>query len=53
VLATLTEEGRRAYEAGAHAQAAAEADLLSGLSGQEQAQLTDLLTRLGSHAHAV
>ncbi len=53
VLATLTEEGRRAYEAGAHAQAAAEADLLSGLSEEEQAQLANLLTRLGSHAHAI
>lgn len=50
VLATLTEEGRRAYEAGAQAQAAAESDLLSGLSDEEQAQLAELLTRLGSHA---
>lgn len=52
VLATLTEEGRRSYEAGARAQADAEAELLVGLSPEEREQLAALLERLGTHAHA-
>jgi DNA-binding MarR family transcriptional regulator len=50
VLATLTPEGRRSYEAGARAQAAAEAGLLAGLSPEEREQLAGLLERLGAHA---
>ena len=46
VLATITEEGRRSYEAGAHAQAEAEAGILAGLSPEDQDRLAELLDRL-------
>lgn len=47
VLATVTEEGRRRYAAGARAQAEAEAELLGGLGPEEREQLWRLLERLG------
>ncbi len=50
VLATLTEQGRRSYAAGARAQAEAEADLLASLSPPDQARLAELLDLVGSHA---
>lgn len=48
VLATITEEGRRSYEAGARAQAEAEAGILAGLSPEDQDRLAGLLDRLDS-----
>ncbi|HEX2187646.1 MAG TPA: MarR family transcriptional regulator [Longimicrobiaceae bacterium] len=52
VLATLTEEGRRSYEAGARAQAAAEAELLAGLDPGDRERLAELLDRLEARVHA-
>ncbi|HEV2147226.1 MAG TPA: MarR family transcriptional regulator [Longimicrobiaceae bacterium] len=52
VLAVITEPGRRCYEAGARAQAEAEAAILATLSPEEREHLATLLDRLGSHAFA-
>lgn len=48
VLARITEEGRRSYDAGARAQAEAEQGILGDFSAEEQALLNELLDRLES-----
>lgn len=47
VLAVLTEEGRRSYEAGERARAEAEREAMRALTGAEREQLIALLERLG------
>lgn len=49
VLAAITDEGRRSYEAGARAQAAAEEEILGTLSAEDQERLARLLERLDAH----
>lgn len=46
VLAAITKEGRRRYEAGGAALAAQEQELLKGFRRAEREQLTELLQRL-------
>jgi DNA-binding MarR family transcriptional regulator len=52
VLAVITDAGRRCYEAGARAQAEAEAAVLAGLSPEEQERLAALLDRLDARVQA-
>ena len=50
-LATITEAGRRVYEAGIRIQREAETDLFGTLSADETEQLARLLTKIGALGH--
>jgi DNA-binding MarR family transcriptional regulator len=53
VLAAVTEEGRRRYEAGDRALVEAEKQLLEGLTESDRKQLGEFLVRVSSFGHRV
>jgi len=50
-LATITEAGRRAYDAGVRIQCDAEKDLFGALSAEETEQLARLMAKIGKLGH--